>query len=67
MLSTQYITRPMSIVYGRNRSPSPMRKNMMAAASHGFHMFQAHTENLCLRGFGECRWGKRERKQNKRF
>lgn len=53
MLSTQYITRPMSIVYGRNRSPSPMRKNMMAAASHGFHMFQAHTENLCLRGF----WG----------
>lgn len=22
---------------------------MMAAASQGFHMFQAHTENLCLR------------------
>lgn len=38
----------MSIVLVLNRKTRPIIKKIMAAASHGFHMFQAHTENLCL-------------------
>lgn len=38
----------MSIVFSRNRNAKPMTKSIMAAPSHGFHIFHAHTENLCL-------------------
>lgn len=38
----------MSIVFGRNRKTNPIENNIIAAASQGFHMFHAQTENLCL-------------------
>lgn len=48
MLSTQYITRPTSIYAGWKRNDKPIRKNIIATASQGFHMFHAHTWNFCL-------------------
>lgn len=36
----------MSIVFGRKRKESPIKNNIMAAPSQGFHIFQAQTENL---------------------
>lgn len=41
------MTRPASNVECRKRNASPIWKNIIAAASQGFHMFHAHTLNLC--------------------
>lgn len=42
------MTRPVSIELSRSRSVRPTRKNIINPASYVFHMFQAHTLNLCL-------------------
>lgn len=34
---------------GCNLKQRPVKKNMIAAASQGFHIFQAQTENLSLK------------------
>lgn len=34
---------------GCNLKQRPVKKNIIAAASHGFHIFQAQTENLSLK------------------
>lgn len=45
----QNITRPIARDDGCNLKQRPVTKNIIAAASHGFHMFQAQTENLSLK------------------
>jgi len=34
---------------GCNLKQSPVKKKIIAAASHGFHIFHAQTENLSLK------------------
>jgi len=45
----QNITLPMACDDGCNLKQSPVRKKIIAAASHGFHIFHAQTENLSLK------------------
>lgn len=42
------MTRPTDIDEGFSLSDRPIRKNIIATASHGFHIFHAHTANLWL-------------------
>lgn len=48
-MSIQNISRPISIDDGCSLKHKPVKKNMIAAASHGFHIFHAQTENLSLK------------------
>lgn len=48
-MSVQNITRPIACDDGCNLKQRPVKKNIIAAASHGFHIFQAQTENLSLK------------------
>lgn len=36
---------------GWKRNDNPIKKNIIADASQGFHMFQAHTWNFCLQKY----------------
>lgn len=45
----QNITRPIACDDGCNLKQRPIRKKIIAAASHGFHIFHAQTENLSLK------------------
>lgn len=43
------MTRPIGFEDGCNLKQRPLKKYIIATASHGFHIFHAQTENLSLK------------------
>lgn len=48
-MSVQNMTRPIAFEDGCNLKQRPLKKYIIATASHGFHIFHAQTENLSLK------------------